>query len=140
MIYQTVILAVLLSIFLTPSVDGILCFQCNSVNNSQCVNLEHYAKGRFIVPQPCQVIENENEPFCRKTVLTILDKTKQIDTRVIRSCGYIKYKRECYKTDNDGHQEKVCQCFDDSCNSSPSLHSYIVLTIVSFTLCLILSP
>ena len=39
--------------------------------------------------------------------------------RIIRSCGYEKYKSDCYKTVLEEYNTLVCQCFEDGCNSAP---------------------
>lgn len=54
--------------------------------------------------------------------------------RVIRTCGFRRSDKDCYFVDNDHHEETVCQCFGDGCNSAA------VLSIFSFvpTLALVL--
>ncbi|PSN54521.1 hypothetical protein C0J52_10220 [Blattella germanica] len=58
--------------------------------------------------------------------------------RVIRSCGWEKYPRECYENDDEDHNERVCQCFTDGCNSRASPNSLRPMAVVGIPLLVIL--
>lgn len=64
--------------FFVFQVSGIMCYQCNSVNNSDCTSLPVYKSKniRTIEPTECMGDFMGQEPFCKKTVLD--GKTNQI--------------------------------------------------------------
>ena len=43
------------------------------------------------------------------------------DERIIRSCGYEKYKNDCYKTVLEEYNTYVCTCDEDGCNGAATL-------------------
>ncbi|XP_030022542.1 uncharacterized protein LOC115441781 [Manduca sexta] len=114
--------------------EAIKCFECNSANNSACLDL-HVQKMNAIVP----VVECGNslpnvlskQFFCRKITQTILYPDHTPEVRVTRSCGWIKHKRECYKADNKDHLETVCQCFGDMCNGAVILGQKVIILLVA---------
>ena len=64
----------------------------------------------FIEPCP----NDGKEYFCRKIYQNVRG-----DVRIIRSCGYEKYKNDCYKTVLEEYNTYVCQCDEDGCNGAP---------------------
>lgn len=51
-------------------------------------------------------------------LILVLKKGYEPDIRVMRSCGWVRHHRDCYKADNEDHLETVCQCFSDDCNAT----------------------
>ena len=43
------------------------------------------------------------------------------DERIIRSCGFEVYKKDCYKTVLEEYNTYVCQCDTDGCNGASGL-------------------
>ncbi|XP_077290885.1 uncharacterized protein LOC143914505 [Arctopsyche grandis] len=129
MLSKSIIILVVFAIIGDYTVEGIHCYQCNSVNNSQCENLENYGPEKTILPTSCEVVQDHPESFCRKTVLYLLQRNSVIESRIIRSCGYLKYKKDCYKVENDDHSEYICQCFEDGCNTSTTTHPSVILIL-----------
>ncbi|XP_063829146.1 uncharacterized protein LOC135078538 [Ostrinia nubilalis] len=117
---------------LFSSCSAIKCFECNSANNSACLEM-HNPRMQAIVPVvDCgQSVPNaiSKEFFCRKITQTILHIDKTPEVRVTRTCGWVKHKRECYKADNSDHLETVCQCFGDMCNAAAML-DYVKVTVL----------
>ncbi|CAH0725495.1 unnamed protein product, partial [Brenthis ino] len=120
---------------------SIRCYECNSANNSMCLNPTIYdlqsvqkylrstncEKSSFTPPNS----QGSKEMFCRKIIQTILHKGHDPEVRVTRGCGWVKHRRDCYMADNEDHLETVCQCFTDDCNSATMMK----YSILSITLC-----
>ncbi|XP_075980476.1 uncharacterized protein LOC142979455 [Anticarsia gemmatalis] len=121
---NNIVLCVVLFIMLSNTCTAIKCFECNSANNSACLEM-HIPKMNAIVPvvDCAQTLPSDKnkEAFCRKITQTILHVDKTPEVRITRTCGWVKHKRECYKADNMDHLETVCQCFGDLCNAATSL-------------------
>ncbi|XP_045504765.1 uncharacterized protein LOC123701370 [Colias croceus] len=106
---------------------SIRCYDCNSANNSACLDVKKYESGEhpYIVPIiDCEMsIPNSNQMqfFCRKIVQTIFHSHRDSEVRVTRSCGWRLHEKDCYKDDNSDHLGTVCQCFHDMCNSSEAV-------------------
>uniref|UniRef100_A0A2A4JCZ3 Uncharacterized protein n=1 Tax=Heliothis virescens TaxID=7102 RepID=A0A2A4JCZ3_HELVI len=114
--------------------EAIKCFECNSHNNSACLEM-HVPKMHAIIP----VVEckdrldntiDKKEFFCRKITQTILHPDHTPEVRITRGCGWVKSKRACYKADNMDHLETVCQCFGDLCNAAATLE-HVKLTVLA---------
>ncbi|XP_013179844.1 PREDICTED: uncharacterized protein LOC106126643 [Papilio xuthus] len=131
-----IVLSFLLSVFLSNSCDAIKCFDCNSANNSACLDM-HLHKMHAIVPvvDCAKALPNalSSQFFCRKMVQTILHPDQTPDLRVIRSCGWVKHKRECYTADNKDHLETVCQCFGDMCNAGNVLENVKITVLCALS-------
>uniref|UniRef100_A0A8D8T3T7 Protein quiver n=2 Tax=Cacopsylla melanoneura TaxID=428564 RepID=A0A8D8T3T7_9HEMI len=100
-----------------PGGNGIHCFVCNSRNDNQCEYLmsNDTASYQYV---PCNdYTETGEPPFCRKIVQYVKDYDIY---RVIRKCGFRRHHKDCYTVKNADHDETVCQCFEDGCNSSSS--------------------
>ncbi|XP_022192739.2 uncharacterized protein LOC111050699 isoform X5 [Nilaparvata lugens] len=108
-------------IFLSQScVEGIKCYQCNSMTHPECINLEKNDTDSFHYRECEEEKVSEKQIFCRKIVQKILDRNGLV--RVVRKCGWVKHPRlECYSANNKDHEETVCQCFQDGCNSATSI-------------------
>ena len=50
------------------------------------------------------------------------------DERIIRGCGVVEYKNECYKTVLEEYNTYVCQCKGDGCNGATTIASSAVLS------------
>ncbi|KAH9640334.1 hypothetical protein HF086_001686 [Spodoptera exigua] len=114
--------------------SAIRCFECNSMNNSMCLDPTIYDKetiNNFLPIAECGrgIYSANNEFFCRKIIQTILHKGYEPEVRVTRSCGWVRHHRDCYKADNEDHLETVCQCFDNECNSAPIRKSALALVL-----------
>ncbi|RZF43340.1 hypothetical protein LSTR_LSTR001601 [Laodelphax striatellus] len=114
-------LMIILVIFLSKSnVDGIKCFQCNSMNDPDCINLEKNDTSSYHYRECEEEKVSEKKIFCRKILQKILDRNGLV--RVVRKCGWVKHPRlECYSATNKDHEETVCQCFEDGCNSATGI-------------------
>ncbi|XP_008483904.1 uncharacterized protein LOC103520580, partial [Diaphorina citri] len=78
---------------------------------------------------PCnEFTETGDPPFCRKIVQYIKDYDIY---RVVRKCGYRRHHKDCYTVRNADHEETVCQCFEDGCNSSSSTSASILILSLS---------
>ncbi|CAH1639335.1 unnamed protein product [Spodoptera littoralis] len=113
---------------------SIRCFECNSMNNSMCLDPTIYDKetiNNFLPIAECGrgIYSANNEFFCRKIIQTILHKGYEPEVRVTRSCGWVRHHRDCYKADNEDHLETVCQCFDNECNSAYVRKSALALVV-----------
>ncbi|GBP08941.1 hypothetical protein EVAR_78314_1 [Eumeta japonica] len=112
------------------SAEAIKCYHCNSANNTACLDV-HLQSLKAVVP----VVDCSRYPsivkrdyFCRKITQTIFHNPDEPpDVRITRGCGWVRHKKECYKADNDGHLETVCQCFSDECNAAGPVGSAGVL-------------
>ncbi|KAM3957906.1 uncharacterized protein ACR2FA_008051 [Aphomia sociella] len=123
---------------------SIRCYECNSSNNSMCLDPTLYdteTVRNFLRSVDCEhgVLATRNkEFFCRKIVQTILHKNHDSEVRVTRGCGWVRHHKDCYKADNEDHLETACQCFTDDCNHSNRLSSFgPILTTVGVILFII---
>ncbi|KAJ8712562.1 hypothetical protein PYW07_005404 [Mythimna separata] len=113
---------------------SIRCFDCNSQNNSMCLDPTIYDKetlNNFLPIVECGhgIHSGNNDFFCRKIAQTILKKGYEPEVRVTRSCGWVRHHKACYKADNEDHLETVCQCFDNECNAAAPLSSAAALVL-----------
>ncbi|CAK1587264.1 unnamed protein product [Parnassius mnemosyne] len=135
------VLSVLLPMFFANNCNAIKCFDCNSANNSACLDM-HLRKMHAIVPivDCAEALPNSlsKEFFCRKMVQTILHPEQTPEIRITRSCGWVKHKRECYTADNEDHLETVCQCFGDMCNAG-NVFEYVKTTILGIVLAIFIT-
>lgn len=136
-----VVYGVVLLMAYIKSGTAIRCYECNSANNSMCINPTIYdlqsvqkylrtidcAKSSFSPPTQ----HRTKEMFCRKIIQTILHKGHDPEVRITRGCGWVRHKRDCYKADNDDHLETVCQCFTDDCNSADNTNFSIISIFLS---------
>lgn len=120
--------AIMICIFL-PTGESISCYQCNSRNDTGCEDLKKEdVWSRYYLPCPEEGLQQYT--FCRKLVQYI--KIKGLEhTRTIRKCGFAKHTKPCYKNTDDDHEEIICQCFEDGCNSSTSLFPALSVTIIT---------
>ncbi|XP_026733170.1 uncharacterized protein LOC113497689 [Trichoplusia ni] len=124
--------ALIVLCFCFKNVASIRCYECNSMNNSMCLDPTVYDREtlvNFLPVAECGhgVYSASNDFFCRKIVQTILHKGYAPEVRVTRSCGWVRHHRECYKADNEDHLETVCQCFSDECNASTALTASLLM-------------
>ncbi|XP_053672484.1 uncharacterized protein LOC128722827 [Anopheles nili] len=107
--------------------SALRCYTCNSDDNSECFSppmnfTEEEYRDKESVPgrllRECPLDEQGREPFCRSQYLLVLGGNLPDHTRVWRECGYERAKRPCYRFENGGHDETVCQCFTDGCNGA----------------------
>lgn len=119
--------------FLTASsVNAISCFQCNSVKDPGCAVITDNSTENIYYKE-CQPTKGQNKSsfFCRTMSLTMKEAGDHV--RVVRSCGWEKYKRDCYEYEDEDHKELVCQCFTDGCNSraSPGVTKITMLAVLA---------
>lgn len=118
--------------------DAMLCYQCNSRNNSQCADL---------MPPDTMKIDCANlkdgakYTMCRKITQVIEFSVNGLppDTRVIRGCGWdeTNYKGKCYQRSGFGGRQEVCSCLSDYCNAAkpgPDIMPLQYLLIISCAL------
>ncbi|XP_014283042.1 uncharacterized protein [Halyomorpha halys] len=110
------------------TVSAIYCFQCNSLYNPECENIQpnDTSSEHYKLCNPDEAVGREI--FCRKLVQTIYDREGMV--RVIRTCGWEMHKRDCYVVSNKGHQDVSCQCFQDGCNAANPSHSKPILFLL----------
>ncbi|XP_013148159.1 PREDICTED: uncharacterized protein LOC106110798 [Papilio polytes] len=125
-------------------VFSIRCYDCNSANNSMCLDPTVYdaeTVRKFLGTIDCQAdveAPNRKDFFCRKIVQTIMFKGHEPEVRVTRGCGWVRHHRDCYKADNEDHLETVCQCFQDDCNAGTALSytTFLVTALGILVICL----
>ncbi|KAJ9587913.1 hypothetical protein L9F63_018650 [Diploptera punctata] len=124
----------------TNTVNAISCFQCNSVKDPGCDTITDNSTENAYYRE-CQPMlgQEKSNFFCRTITLSLKETGSHV--RVVRSCGWERYKRDCYEYEDEDHKETVCQCFTDGCNSRASpgvLHStllaFLSILPVLFTL------
>ncbi|XP_071442609.1 UPAR/Ly6 domain-containing protein crok-like [Hetaerina americana] len=107
---------------------AILCYECNSKNDSRCAdeelpdtllkNCSHHVKGSQYI-------------LCRKIVQTIDFTVNENppDSRTIRSCGSnnSSYSESCYSRGGFGGRQEVCSCMTDKCNHASQLFMGYIL-------------
>ncbi|KDR18174.1 uncharacterized protein LOC110831104 [Zootermopsis nevadensis] len=111
--------------------NAIMCYQCNSGRDPGCADLTNKSS-KSSYYRLCEPFEGQTKPFfCRTNVQTIKDRENLV--RVVRSCGWEEHPRKkCYEYEDEDHQERVCQCSEDGCNSKaphvlkPSALSFLV--------------
>ncbi|XP_050079185.1 uncharacterized protein LOC126566028 [Anopheles maculipalpis] len=132
-------LTVVLAVLAASSVSALRCYTCNSYDNSECFAppknfTEEDLRDNSTVPArllvECPPDEMGREPFCRKVNLLVIGGSVPDHTRVTRECGYDRARRPCYKVENGGHEEQVCQCFTDGCNEGSQITVSRVLGMV----------
>ncbi|XP_063386845.1 uncharacterized protein LOC134672820 [Cydia fagiglandana] len=135
-----VIVSVLLPVFFSTTCEAIKCFDCNSANNSACLDL-HMPRMNAIIPvvDCSKALPNSisKQFFCRKITQTILHPDHTPEVRITRGCGWVKHKRECYTADNKDHLETVCQCFGDMCNAAAALRDVKLTAVTSLAAILV---
>ncbi|XP_055548200.1 uncharacterized protein LOC129731866 [Wyeomyia smithii] len=115
------------------------CYRCNSFDDPACFDVYFESSGASndsMVRRPkldpflveCGQNETGRVPFCRKITITVL---KGEHHRVVRDCGYERSNTDCYKADNEGHLETVCQCWTDGCNSAVR-NGHVLVQFVGF--------
>ncbi|XP_028029338.1 uncharacterized protein LOC114242399 isoform X1 [Bombyx mandarina] len=129
-------------LLLTHRSAAVKCFECNSANNSACLDLNLPRMHSIVPVVDCgktlpHVLSKQF--FCRKITQTILHPEQTPEVRITRSCGWIKHKRACYTADNKDHLETVCQCFGDMCNSASTITNvkvaFLTATVAILTVC-----
>ncbi|XP_034834894.1 UPAR/Ly6 domain-containing protein crok-like [Maniola hyperantus] len=135
------VLSILLLTIFVRFGASIKCYECNSANNSMCLDPTIYdaeSIQKYMRSTECErsvlAAAHAGKPmFCRKILQTILNKGHDPEVRVTRGCGWVKHRRDCYKADNEDHLETVCQCFSDNCNGVDNL-SCSLLTVLTVSL------
>ncbi|XP_013108825.2 uncharacterized protein LOC106088072 isoform X1 [Stomoxys calcitrans] len=108
------------------SVNALRCHQCNSHKEEDCIKLQLSTPGELRDNQFLKecVVQNGQQPFCRKTVLKIEATGEE---RIIRECGWMRDRIQtengisCFNSDNEGYIQTICACDEDGCNGSQSL-------------------
>ncbi|XP_012267386.2 uncharacterized protein LOC105692640 [Athalia rosae] len=113
-------------------VDALLCFECNSHNDSRCAE----PLPPDVLKKDCaEHVEGSKYTMCRKITQVIEFSVNGLpaDTRVIRGCGWDEsnYKGRCYQRSGFGGRQEVCSCTADYCNGSPvSTPSIFLLSVL----------
>lgn len=125
-----IVLATIITYLPYNTADAIQCWQCNSMTDKFCEDVpkdvdnlhECYSK----MYRECIDENNKlNYTFCRKQVQTI-----EQETRIIRSCGFIRAPQECYWTKNPPTSTLVCQCDGDGCNDALTNRFSPIISII----------
>lgn len=104
--------------FYISEVQGLKCFQCNSVSDPGCLELTNDDTNSTYLKE-CPAEHDKKRPFCRRTKYTILDSNSLV--RMSRECGWTVHRdnhTRCYDVDTDFKYEVNCQCFTDACNGA----------------------
>ncbi|CRK99445.1 CLUMA_CG012612, isoform A [Clunio marinus] len=119
----------LIVIGIAPKVSGLKCYECNSFNNTDCLdpfvhsNAEGFYNECLPINKDIKSITNEVETvearWCRKLTQNVYGKI-----RIIRSCGFINeteqsenVDKSCYKSAFTSHVSSIyCACAEDGCN------------------------
>jgi len=129
------IVAVFLLSTVICSVFAINCYQCNSHIDPECEDLhKHPPHNVSHFYKPCEGDYHGREPFCRTITYQIKDPEETRNTRrIVRTCGYLPERTNCYSADNAFHLETVCQCFEDGCNNSGT-YSFVSIAAILIAL------
>lgn len=129
MFVTSLVVFCLMTIYFVPENEAINCFVCNSRNDRRCEYLMANDTDAFQYVTCNEFTETGAPPFCRKIVQFV--KTYDV-YRVIRKCGYERHPhRDCYTIRNADHEETVCQCFENGCNSSSGMSASVLLVGLS---------
>ncbi|XP_063365841.1 uncharacterized protein LOC134654306 [Cydia amplana] len=110
----------------------IMCYECNSATNSQCL--------QNVLPENLKRNCSEHDrgvthTLCRKIIqhVDVAVNGQLPASRVIRSCGWdeTKYKGACYHRSGYGGRQEVCSCTKDLCNGSNDVTSFSALVLAS---------
>ena len=104
-----VICLVVMNIQMTNSLS---CHQCSTVTSPSCA--DPFAPPANLTATLCPT--DREYTFCRKIWQKVRGKVD-----VMRMCGYVKHKNECYSTRVDEYKTLVCQCEEDMCNMAVSV-------------------
>ncbi|PZC81068.1 hypothetical protein B5X24_HaOG213408 [Helicoverpa armigera] len=108
----------------------IMCYECNSAINSQCLE----AKLPDNLKRNCSDHDRGvTHTLCRKIVQHVEYGVngRLPESRVIRSCGWdeTKFKGQCYHRAGYGGRQEVCSCSTDLCNAASETSTTTVLLI-----------
>ncbi|CAH2044217.1 unnamed protein product, partial [Iphiclides podalirius] len=110
---------------------AIVCYQCNSHNDSRCL-LEKLPDSLRL---PCS---GPKDTMCRKITQVVEFEMNGMppDSRVIRGCGWdeTSYKGRCYQRSGFGGRQEVCSCLEDGCNSAAVPVGATALMLLTFAL------
>ncbi|CAK1587265.1 unnamed protein product [Parnassius mnemosyne] len=110
---------------------AIVCYQCNSHNDSRCL----LDKLPDSLRQPCS---GPKDTMCRKIIQVVEFEMNGMppDSRVIRGCGWDEssYKGRCYQRSGFGGRQEVCSCLEDGCNSASVPVGATALMLLTFAL------
>lgn len=134
--------------FAFSGVEAIQCYQCNSYEQKDCLNLGMVRQGhsqndtkaltdghkylKECVPGVGMRSQLAGEEaFCRKTVFTVDSNREQ---RIVRGCGWLRESNpamhnSCYNADSGGYTEVICTCTENSCNRTASTHTPSLLLV-----------
>lgn len=112
---------------LLPAGESIICYQCRSWEDEGCLELrQNMTLNETKYARYC---DDDRIPagagvFCRTIHQKIRDGNGT--DRLWRTCGWEEYKtktgerhpKACYYVSDGHHEEEVCQCFFDTCNSA----------------------
>merc|ERR1712142_628758 len=124
--------ALLLLFCLIHASSPLQCFVCDLYDDAYCGDpFYHEDDYEYKRPKDPSLLKHcppdIDWPFCKK-----MDQYNSGDERVIRSCGSVGNEREhdCYTTVLEGYNTKVCEFYDDGCNSG-NMFQVSTLAIVS---------
>lgn len=130
LLFSGVVCALLLFV---DNSSALICFQCNSHNDSRCADVA--VPDLFNVECPKTDKNGHELKLCRKIKQIIEFEVNGMppDTRIIRSCGWDEssYKGACYQRSGFGGRQIVCACNDDGCNSAPLTMSTAALPLAA---------
>jgi len=133
-------------ILVSYPIDGLKCFECSSLNNTNCSD-PFKANDTLVECPPApehiqHLIANKDAQLCRKLKQNIDGKI-----RVTRNCGYLlnnetmRDDHSCFKDAFTAYTSSFyCSCSGDKCNRSSSgappnitvLFILLVITVLNF--------
>ncbi|XP_046413693.1 uncharacterized protein LOC124310551 [Neodiprion virginianus] len=129
------VLYLLMSVYVLShcEVDALLCFECNSHNDSRCAE----ALPPDVLKKDCSDhVEGSKYTMCRKITQVIEFSVNGLpaDSRVIRGCGWDEsnYMGRCYQRSGFGGRQEVCSCVGDYCNGATEsrISIFLIATVI----------
>jgi hypothetical protein len=129
--FAALVAFVFVSVVINIETEALKCHQCTSQIDAECADPMWYEPEKEGAPRKLKTEKflrdcptDKNYTICRKIFQNVRG-----NERVIRSCGYVEHKNECYQTVLEEYNTHVCQCKEDGCNGAQSINlSFAVMT------------
>lgn len=129
---------VFLAVAIHSGGEALQCHQCSSYTQAQCADpffFEPTSEGEERTPKTTEFLKDCPDDGNTYTLCRKIYQNVRGDERIIRSCGWLEHKNECYKTVLEEYNTYVCTCKEDGCNGSSninmSLFSILASTILA---------